>query len=69
MAPQLAIVVWAQLFSVNRELDLRAVQPVPLKCLQHLNVVLERAAITDFERIRIYIKSELRTVLECLTNS
>lgn len=48
----------AQLFPVNREVD-REVECVPLKCLQHFNVILCIAAKTNFEGIQIYIKSEL----------
>lgn len=52
----------AQLFSINSEPDLSMVEWVPLKCLQHLHVILWIATITNFEGIQIVL-SELCTIL------
>lgn len=49
----------AQLFSINRELDLRMAECKPLKCLQHFYVLLWIAAIANFEGNQICIKREL----------
>lgn len=49
----------AQLFSINRELELSMVECRLLKCLQHFYILLWIATIINFEGNHIYIKSGL----------